>query len=500
MQNGDSASDARGLFGGSVTRAVALVLLLSVSAIWESGSLHSLTNPEIWGHLKLGSWILQSRSWPKFGLFSQADKTPWRDLNWTYDLLVALAYRLLGLRAVPAMLVFFRVALAAVTFVLAGGWRNFWGALALSAMAQYVLAGIGPDAVCVSVILLGIELSLLLDTQNSGNLRRLYFLPVLFFFWANLGIGFIHGLALYILFFFAMAFEQLGRAGNWRWLQKPDAAIPLRSAGIVGITCVLASLLNPSGYHAYSDFFAFQTSAVNSYLPGYAAMTFHQPRDYVLMLLAMTAFLFLGIRRCRDLFQFGLLIGCSSLAFHSQRDNWLLALAAVACIGRAIPQRNEESSAQQTQIWKCQTLLPIAASLVLVCLAFTVRVPRQREALLAKIAARYPVRASDFIRQHQLPAPLFNCYAWGGFLTWYLPEYPVAIDSRRGLYPEQEEIDYFKAMKADIPYQAFPPMRLARTLLFEKPGVMGEALRDLPGFQVAYEDEISIVLLQQQKE
>lgn len=500
MQKGDSASNARGLFRGSAPRAGVIVLLLSVAAIWESGRLHSLAYPEIWGHLKLGSWILQNRTWPEFGLFSQADKTPWRDLNWGYDLLLALAYRLLGLRAVPLLLMLFRVALAGVTFFLAGGWRNFWSAVALSAIAQYVLAGMSPDAGCVSVILFGISLFLLLDAQNSGSLRRLYFLPVLFFFWANLDIGFIYGIALYVLFLFALAFEQLGRAGNWRWFEKAGAGIPLRSAGVVGIACLLTSLLNPSGYQAYADFFAFQTSAANGHLPGYASMTFHQTQDYVLMLLAMTAFLFFGIRRSRDLFQLGLLIGCSALAFHSQRDNWLLVLAALDCIGRAVPQKNAESPAGQTQLSKRPTLISVAASLVLVCLAFAVRIPRQREVLLAKIATRYPVRASDFIRQHQLPPPLFNPYAWGGFLTWYLSEYPVAIDSRRGLYPEQEEADYFKAMKADMPYQAFPPMRLARTLLFEKPGVMGEALRDLPGFQVAYEDEISIVLLQQRKE
>lgn len=199
MQEGNSAS-ARGLLGESAHRAVALVLLLSVGAIWESGRLHSLANPEIWGHLKLGSWILQNRSWPEFGLFSQTGKTPWRDLNWGYDLLAGLAYRLVGLRAVPALLMCFRVALAGVTFFLAGGWRNFWSAATLSAVAQYVLAGTGPDAVCVSVIFFGIELFVLLDAQSTGNLRRLYFLPVLFFFWANLDIGFLYGIALYVFF------------------------------------------------------------------------------------------------------------------------------------------------------------------------------------------------------------------------------------------------------------------------------------------------------------
>ena len=112
------------------------------------------------------------------------------------------------------------MALAGITFFLAGGWRNFWSAVALSAIAQYVLAGMGPDAGCVSVILFGIELFLFLDARNSGCLRRLYFLPVLFFFWANLDIGFIYGIALYVLFLFALAFEQLGRAGNWRWFEN----------------------------------------------------------------------------------------------------------------------------------------------------------------------------------------------------------------------------------------------------------------------------------------
>ena len=119
---------------------------------------------------------------------------------------------------------------------------------------------------------------------------------------------------------------------------------------------------------------------------------------------------------------------------------------------------------------------------------------------MARIAEIFPVRACDQIRDHQLPGPLFNSYAWGSFLTWYLPEYPVAIDGRRGLYPDQEEIDYFKVMIAEIPYQSFPPMQRARTLLLDKQGIMGEALRGLPGFHVAYEDSISIVLLQDKKE
>ena len=128
-------------------------------------------------------------------------------------------------------------------------------------------------------------------------------------------------------------------------------------------------------------------------------------------------------------------------------------------------------------------------------MVFAFRVPRSQDVLLAKVAEKLPVRAADYLRRNPPPAPLFNSYQWGGFLTWYLPEYPVAIDARRGLYPEERELDYFKVMNAEIPIRTFPPMNNARTVLLDKAGIMAEGLRGVAGFHVLYEDDISIAYL-----
>lgn len=499
MRNADSISDARGLLGGSASRMVGLVLLLSVGALLESVKLSSLRDPEIWGHLRAGNWILENRKWPELGLFSQAANLTWRDFSWAYDVLAAGACHLMSLRAVPALLICFRVAIAAVTFLVAGGQRNFWSAVGLSAVAQYLLAGMGPEATCLSLVFFGIELLLLLEVRRLGNLRPLYALPIVFFFWTNLDIGFLYGIALYLLFLVVLALERVFRLESWMEKQK-QGRNPIGAAALTGAACMGASFLNPYGYHAYGVFLATQFSPVNNYLPAYTSMTFRQPQDYVLLLLTMAAFLWLGLRQTRDLFQIAVLVACAALAFHAQRDNWLVILAAVAVIGQCMLQGGPRSSALERQYWVRRSLTALARTVVLVCIVFALVVPRGRPALLAKIAHYFPVHACEFIRQHQLPKPLFNSYGWGSFLTWYLPEYPVAIDGRRGLYPEDEEINYFKAMKADIPYQEFPPMKLARTLLLDKTGVMGDALRGVPGFQVVYEDDISIVLLQAPKE
>ena len=495
LQPDDAVRDTGVRFGDTLPGMAVLVLLLSIGGISESLRLSSFQNPDIWTHVRTGTWILANKSLPSLGLFSQAAGQPWRAFSWGYDVIAALAYRVLGLRSIPALMITFRISLAASTFALAGGRRNLWCAIALSTVAQFVLSAVGPDSACVTVILFGIELLLLSAMRASSQPRFLFGLLPLFFLWANLDMGFVYGIALLFVFFIAVAMEDLARRRAWTWISSGSARISVLFAVATVTACGLIGMLNPYGYHAYSAFFADQTAAVNSYLAGHAAMSFRQPNDYVLLLLTMTAFLFLGFRHSRDVFQVLVLLGCTGLAFHSQQDNWLVTLVSVSFIGQTLLP-SESPVSQGYWLSSKQVLAAGFVAVIMVAITSSLTLPRREDVLEAEIAKYYPLHAADFIRDHRLPAPLFNPYQWGGFLTWYLPEYPVAIDSRRGLYPDQEEVDYFKAMKADIPYQAFPPVRLARTLLFDKVGVLGEALKGLPGFQLAYEDNMSIVLLQ----
>jgi hypothetical protein len=475
------------------SRIVALVVLLSVAAMIESASLSALHDEQIWGQLRAGTWILENKTWPHTGLFSQAANLPWRDFNWAYDVMAALLFRAFNLSAIPALLTSFRFALAALTFALAGGLKtNFWSALTLSAVAQYVLGTMGPGPTSASVVFFGIELLLLLEICRTANLRTLYALAILFLLWANVDIGFVYGIGLYVLFLVGLSLEQT------KWFAAHDAQIPINRAWLTGSACVLASMVNPYGYRSYVAFFAEQSSAANEYLTPYKAMSFHRPQDYVLLLLAMIGFLALGLRRSRSPFLLAALVAGAFMAFHAQREGWIVVLVSIVVIGVSIPASDTEPADPMHRNWKWQIVAPgLAVAFVFLAL---LRMPSSREQLLAKVAENYPVAASDYIRENHLPHPLFNSYGWGSFLTWYLPEYPVAMDVRRGLYPEEEETSYFKVMNIDVPYQSFEPMTRSRTLLMDKSDVLAEALRDTSGFQVAYEDHLAIVLLQEQKE
>jgi len=174
------------IVGSAPLRILVLLLLLTVATVCAAFSLTALLNGDIWWHLRTGLWILQNHAVPRSGLFSQYIDRPWVDSSWGFDVLTAGAYKLLGLRAFAVLLMGFKLALAAVTFLLAGGWRRcFWCAILLSATAQYVITDLLLRPILFSILFFGVELFLLLQSRRGGDLRPLFWMPVLFFLWAN---------------------------------------------------------------------------------------------------------------------------------------------------------------------------------------------------------------------------------------------------------------------------------------------------------------------------
>lgn len=462
--------------------------------LFRGSSLTSITNGDFWWHLQTGLTILQTRGFPHTGWFSQSAAMPWVASSWLDDVAVAIGFRLLDLKFLPLLSMLCKLGLAIVTFLLAGGLRGrFWTAIVLSAMVQYLLWGMQPLPVYCSVLAFGIELMLLFRSRHDGDQRTLLFLPVLFLFWANLDPHFVYGIVALLLFAVVSTAEQAGVS----WMQRENASPAIEFVWAVTGVSVVTTFLTPYGWGVYASFWAQAAGAVNQRMPDFQSLRFRTPQDYVLLLLAMAAFLALGLRRSRDLFQIGLLALCLMASFHAQRDAWLTALAAVAVLANAVPDEKKKQPESNSRSTYTPLLFAAGLSLVVLLIAFAVGVPR-REVVLARIGEAYPVGAANYIREHRLPAPLFNPYPWGGFLTWYLPEYPVAIDGRMDLYGPDFNAQYAKVMNFEAHYSTFPPLNDAGTILLEKNSNMAKALATVAAFKTAYSDDVAVVLVREQ--
>jgi hypothetical protein len=470
-------------------RIPALVVLFTTAAVVEAvrlSALSAIANSDVWWHLSSGTWMLQNHALPRTGLFSQSARASWIASSWAYDLLLACGYKLLGLRSIPVLLMIFKTALAIATFLLAGALRrNFWRAVTLSAVAQYVLGSVQPGPAYFSILFFAIELLLLFESRRRQRVRMLLWLPGLFLLWANLDIQFVGGIGLLLLFLAVLASEKYFFSGGHSLAVRDVAKITGLSAA--------CTLVAPYFYRGYGVFFGTTFSSANPYLPDFHAPGFRQPQDYVVLLLAMTAFLVLGLRRSHDFFAIALLAGCIAASFYSQRNIWLVTIAAVAVIGQARDQPTESETANRLQ-WKNQVAIAVGVCFAVLAMAAATLIPRSHEALMAKVSQNYPVAACDAIREQHLARPLFNAYEWGGFVTWYLPQYPVAIDGRSDLYGADAITEYSKMMNADIPYTEYAAVSGAQTILLPKRAIMAGALSSLPIFKVAYSDDVAVVL------
>ena len=479
-------------------RVVALIVLLTAGALREALRIAAFSDDSIWWHLRTGAWILQNHAIPRTGLFSQLPNSPWIAFSWPFDAAFAGVFAVLGLRAAPLMLMLFKVALAAITFLLAGGRQRFWCAVALSALAQFVFLNTLFTPMLISICCMGLAIYCLLESRRRGELRPLLWLPVLFWLWANLDARFILGFPLLAVFVVAEGCERiLADTGVWK---NNSERVPFIHLLMLAASCVAATELTPYTIHLIPSALQFVYSPTlfkNFAVMG--AMDFRQPQHYVLLLLALSACLGLGRHRSHDLFKILMLMLCAALAFRIQADNWTIVLPSIAILAGSLGAFGEQYPGPwSSSHWKRNVLIGAGVTALLVPLYFHLPSNRVLEARLAQL---YPARACKYIESNHLPSPIFDEYRWGGYVTWMLPEYPVSIDERINLYGNEESATYFRVAKGEQRGDTLPSFVHSQTFLLPAGQGMARAFTSIPElqkqFREVYRDDISAVFVRQ---
>ncbi len=485
----------------ALVRLVALTALFSVAAVYESVHRFAVTTPEVWVHVRTGLWILQNHAVPHSGLFTQYANVPWNDSTWLFDVMLGSAYRLFGLRSIPMALMALKAALAVVIFLLARSQRaGFWSAVLLSGVAQYVIPNLQPLPYVFSILFFAVELHLLLDSRKTGEVKRLFWLPALFVLWANLHLQFVAGLLLLSVFVVSVLLEKALRNQGAVWLNERIRPLDLKQVGIVGFLSLLATFANPYTVHLLPSAFRILYSPVGfEHFTELSSMSFRRPQEFMLMLLVMMAFLALGRLRSVAPFEILTLVAAMLVAFRIERDGWLVVLPAIGIISGALHLAGAESPSTQRKSPMRERAVVAVLTLAITAIA-AASIPGS-SVLMTQIGSSFPVKACDYIKTNRLAPPLFNAYSWGSFLTWYLPQYPVVVDSRIELYGNDIVSLYFDVVSGKELLESDPMVAHAGTLLLERESAMAKALTNLPGlraqYRLVYSDDIASVFVPQ---
>jgi len=454
----------------------------------------TVRDPDIWWHLAVGDWIVRHHTVPQVGLFSRtAGANPWVAYSWAYEVLLSYSYAWFGLVGFALFGILLTALVALVLFwMLHRLCGRFWRALTLAVIASFAfLFSLVPRPVFVTMLIFAVVLTFLLEVQRTARLQLLWWLPLLFVVWANIHIQFVYGLFAVGLLLGINLLQRLALSMGIEpdFIQAPT--LPLSPLIGIAFACFAATFIGPYGYHVYSVLADLSRSQVTySIIQELQAFSFTAHQHYLVLFLTAGAFYAVGWRRKLDLFKVSLLIIASVTAFRTARDAWFLSICAAAVIADFAAQEGLPARAL-----KLPELAGVGAFVAISMLLIARNTGFDERNLDRTISYEYPVNAVNFVRRNSFPGPLYNDLRWGGFLTWYLPQYPVAIDGRTNLYGDDLLLLLYKSSQGDDSYTSDPYLNEAGLVLLPKEGPLTKLLTVDPRFRVVYQDDLAVVLV-----
>jgi hypothetical protein len=380
------------------------VLALAALALFSMFSA-AVSDFDTWFHLRTGAYVVQNHKLPVPDPFSwttdmgrpayPGEETT-RDLNlkheWLSQVILYLVYAVGGF---PGMVLFRAGCLTAFCAIV--GWvayrrtGRFYLSIAATMAAGMIARSAATDRPFLLTYLLMAVTLWILERR-----RGLWVLPPLFVFWANAHGGYFMG--------WVLLGAYCGEALFLRLRGQPlKDEKTLWAASLIAI---LASGLNPTYFNVVPGMLAYRQSLLQKTLKEWHSPALWPPSWYSVLLFAAAGVLLWARRRTRpsDWLLFAVFAAFSLMA---QRNVILIGLIAPIVIASYLPEFQRP----------LPRMVELAVPLVLLLIAGE-RIASGNAFQWEVAGWQYPAGPVKFLKEHDVRAPMFNIYEWGGYLMW----------------------------------------------------------------------------------
>ena len=418
-------------------------------------ALQPLTEPDFGWHLRTGLDVLQNGlPLPSADPYSHTmPDWPWVEHAWMTDVLVAGIYSAFG--ALGVILFFAAVTISAWLLgaaVASASVAIQWLACAISLWVALPYLGARTQL----ITLLGLAvLSLLLKCWRDGNASVRWWIPPLFLVWANLHGGFVAGLLQLSLI--------IGTSAIVRWMSDRQILFsgrfdePLLSwMEVRQLTAIMAisagiTLLNPYGWRLYHEIVdslsnRFMLETLQEWQP--LSMSGLAGRSYALYLAGLIVAMALWYRRIEPV---RWVIGVVFLAFsfrHMRNIPFFLIVSLPLCA-----ELLSDGYAGLRRRWPFSDVAAnradFAAAVLTAAILMWLGPEHMHRIVLSGTrpaeyfkTTSYPIEAVEWMRANrdQTGQRLYNDYAYGGFLLWWMPGTRIFIDGRMPAWRSGERV------------------------------------------------------------
>ena len=454
----------------------------------------SVLDLDIWWHLKTGDWIVHHLAVPHYGLFSwTAANRPWVAYSWGYEVLISRAYAWFGLVGIGLYGTLLTLGVAySIYWMLRRLSGRFWLACTLAVITcSAFLFNLMPRPVFFSMMLFCVTLTLVLQAHRTGRVQLLYWLPLIFLLWANLHIQFIYGLFVVGLLLAVNLAQLLAERLGWAPAWLLPSKLPAVTLIAVFAACFIAACIGPYSFHLYQVILQYaRAKAPYRMIIELQPLNFRAGSHYVQLLLMAFGFFAVGRQSKVDVFKLVLLAVTGAVAFRTMRDAWFICIPAAACIADSFAGQAQQD-ARETWLENVGVAVVVALSLLL----FARSTDFNTRGLDRAVSSFLPVNAVNYLRKHPAPGPLYNTLDWGGFLIWYMPDHPVAIDGRTDLYGDELDEQFFSTANGAASYGNDPYLNQAGVVILQKSNNLVTLLESDSRFKLVYQDALAAVFV-----
>ena len=482
--------------------AFALLLLIVI----VNFALQPLTEPDFGWHLRTGLDVLhQQLSLPDTDPYSHTmPDWAWVEHAWLSDVLIAGMYMAFG--ALGVIVFFFGVTIGAWLLGAAAtsaGLAFRWLACTLSLWVALPYLGARTQL----VTLLGVALlSWMLKRWQDGNDTLSFWIPPLFLLWANLHGGFVVGLLVLGLVIVTTSIV--------RWLSDrriisaghPDERLfstgELKRLALLTAVSACLTLVNPYGWRLHAEILdslsnQFMLESLQEWQPFSTSAV--AGRRYLLYLTGLGAGMALCYRKIQPL---RWVVGVVFLvfSFRHMRNIPLFLIWSLPFVADVLAGAFERFSRRWpwSDAWERKGQL--AAAGLLAALLWWLGPEHVHRVVQSGTrpaeffrATSYPIEAVEWMRAHRAQAGerLYNDYAYGGFLLWWLPGTKIFIDGRMPAWQRghRDILKDYLALTADVPDMSVLTKYSVDWALVKRQTPLEEGLAQSAAWSRVYEDE-----------
>jgi len=473
------------------------ISIFLVLAVMPTGK-QMLADADTGYHIRAGEYILNNLTVPHQDIFSfRTPPLPWTAHEWLAEVIMASLHRVSG---ITGMVLFFIFLIALTYFLLYRYLRTrqrnviFDVLIILLAVISSQIHWLARPHI-FSLLLMVLWYAILEEFQDDRR-NRLFLLPPIMILWVNLHGGFLTGFILTGIYF----------GGNlWKFLcaraeDKTAYRKKIRFLGIAILACLIASLVNPYGYHIL--LFPFKLVS-NRYIMDnvseWLSPNFHNPMPFKYFLLLAIA-MFAVSKKPLDSIELLLSLFFLNMSLFSARYILLLAIVLVPILSRQAESiegqvggavfsfiRNRADRIARIEENARGIIWPLAILLTVSLLSEKGYVSFRFEDAPMK-----PEKAVEFIQKENIQGNMYNNDEFGDYLIYKTyPAYKVFFDGRSDMYGTARFKEYMKVAGFSPGWEMIVEKYDIGWFFITSDSLLTRYLQVRPGWRLIYSDNVA---------